>query len=218
MTRVSLLTIVLAYTLILGAGCALNRANVTALSKEQGAYYATLRKTMKDNRQTFEIGLKEQLKADLVRQQQLLEWRRDLAKAEVLLQVGSQVSKERKLLLLTLADLNLEHLKQAEALEEIDRSRLKVVLGLYDAVIKAAGALEKNNRAITEYLGSGDAEFAVRSLDVEGIVRATSNFRDLQAQLQGIEARSEEERRKDNARLQKNIERSRQTLIKAFEK
>ncbi len=218
MTRVSLLTIVLAYTLILGAGCALNRANVTALSEEQGAYYATLRKTMKDHRQTFEIGLKEQLKADLVRQQQLLEWRRDLAKAEVLLQVGSQVSKERKLLLLTLADLNLEHLKQAEALEEIDRSRLKVVLGLYDAVIKAAGALEKNNRAITEYLGSGDAEFAVRSLDVEGIVRATSNFRDLQAQLQGIEARSEEERRKDNARLQKNIERSRQTLIKAFEK
>jgi len=218
MTRVSLLTIVLAYTLILVAGCAFNRANVTALSEEQGAYYATLRKTMKDHRQTFEIGLKEQLKADLVRQHQLLEWRRDLAKAEVLLQVGSQVSKERKLLLLTLADLNLEHLKQAEALEEIDRSRLKVVLGLYDAVIKAAGALEKNNRAITEYLGSGDAEFAVRSLDVEGIVRATSNFRDLQAQLQGIEARSEEERRKDNARLQKNIERSRQTLIKAFEK
>ncbi len=203
-------------TLLLGNGCAFNRANVAALSQEQDAYYSKLGKTLRENRDKLKLGLSEQLKADLVRQRNLLTWERDLDKAEILLQVDANTTGNRRLLLLKSAESDLASLSQVQALQDIDRARLQALMDLYDSVINAVDALQKNNSVVTKYLGSRNAEFALRSLDVQGVVTTISNLRDVRDQLKGVAARSAQEKIKEDERLQKDIGRAREVFIKAL--
>ncbi len=203
---------------VLADGCAFKRASVAALSNEQDAYYAKLGATLKESRDTLRLGLSDQLEADLVRQRNVLAWERDLATVEILLQVDANTTGNRRLLLMKSAEADLASLGQVQALGEIDRTRLKAITDLYDAVISAGDALHKNNRAITQYLSGKDSEFALRSLDVNAVVSAVSTLRDVQDQLRGVEARSAQERIKENERLQAAISRARDVLIKTFKK
>ncbi len=202
--------------LLLTVGCAMNRANVTALSQEQQTYYSDLGSVLQENRSTLALGLEEQLKADRVREREMMNWERDLQKAEVLLRVDANVTGNQKLLSMKLAELNLEAVDGLSGVQS-DQLRKEAILTLYDTLSKAVVTLEKNNNILVSYLGSGDKEFALRSLDVEGIVRVISTIRSAQEKLGQIEERSEEERKKESERVQKSIERARDLLIKAFE-
>jgi hypothetical protein len=168
------------------------------------------------NRTKLETGLNEQLKADRVRELNLMEWERDLQKAEVLLQVDADVTGNQKLLSMKLAELNLEEVDSLSR-NAIDESREKAILKLYDELKEAVRLLKENNEKLLNYLSSGDKEFALRSLDVGGIVRMVSTIRGLQEELGQIEKRSEEERKKEDERIRKSIERTQDLLVKVFE-
>jgi hypothetical protein len=200
------------------SGCALHRANVTALSKEQAQYYAKLRDTLTTNRQLFATGLEEQLKVDLVRQQNLQNWRLDLEKAGVLLQRAPNATGAQKLLYMELSEVDLNDVHTLAAREQIEASRKQTILNLYDKVMESVGVLEKNNTVMVEYLGSKDTAFALRSLDVEGISRAIAGVRGVQEELGQIEKRSEEEKRKESERTQQVIGQVRNILLRVFEK
>jgi hypothetical protein len=200
---------------LLTVGCAMNRANITALSEEQQIYYNKLGSMLQKNRSLLELGLKSQLEADRVRELNLMNWVRDLQKAEVLLQSDANVTGNQKLLSMKLAELNLEATGSL-SMNTIDQSRKEAILELYDKLSEAVALLEKNNDIILKYLGSNDKEFALRSLDVEGIVRMVSTIRSLQEELGEIEERSEEQRQKENERIRKSIERTQDLLIEVF--
>jgi hypothetical protein len=217
MNQSILFSLLLAGTVLVN-GCAFHRANVAALSQEQDAYYAKLDGTLRESRDKLKLGFTEQLKADRVRQRNLLAWERDLAKAEILLQVDANTSGNRGLLLMKTAESDLASLGRVQALEEIDRNRLQAIMDLYDAVIKAVDALQKNNQVITRYLSSSERTFVLRSLDVQEVVTAVSTLRDVQNQLKGVEARSAQEKSKENERLQNEVERARDVLIKVLKK
>ncbi len=203
-------------TLLLTTGCAMNRANVTLLSEAQQTYYTDLNTALKQNRNTLKNGLNEQIEADRIRDLNLVDWERDLQKAEVLLQVNANVTGNQKLLSMKLAELNLEAVNNLSG-NKIDDSRKKAILKLYDNLIKAVESLEKNNAQIVKFLGSGNEEFALRNLDVDGLVYMVSTIRSLQEELGQIEKRSEEKREKESERTQRAIERSRDLLVKVFE-
>src|SRR5262245_37887077 len=117
--------------LLLTTGCTMNRANVTGLSQEQQTYYSELGNMLQKKRSTLELGLKEQLEADHVSEFNLMNWRRDLQKAEVLLQVDANVTGNQKLLSMKLAELNLEAVDDLSK-NTIDESRKEAILKLYD--------------------------------------------------------------------------------------
>ena len=202
--------------MLLTTGCAMKRANITALNQNQQTYYNELGSMLKANRTKLETGLNEQLKADRVRELNLMNWERDLQKAEVLLQVDADVTGNQKLLSMKLAELNLEAVDSLSR-NKIDQSRKKAILTLYDKLSEAVALLEKNNETILKYIGSGNKNFALRSLDVEGIVRMVSTIRSLQEELDQIEERSGEERKKESERIRKSIERAQNLLIEVFE-
>jgi len=213
-----LLVTLLLTCLTLGSGCAFKRANVAALSQKQGVFYAELGNTLRTNRPRLQLGLTEQLKSDLVRQRNLLAWERDLTKAEILLQVDANTTGNQRLLLMKTTESDLGSLKQVQALGDIDNSRLEALMNLEDAVITAVDALEKNNRVITNYLSAGKAGFAVRSLDVQGVVTAISMLRDMRDQLKGVETRTTQQKTEQNQRLQNDISRARDVVLKVLKK
>jgi len=203
-------------SLLLTTGCAMKRANITALSQEQQSYYSKLGNMLKANRSKLENGLNEQLKADRVRALNLMNWQCDLQKAEVLLQVDADdVTGNQKLLSMMLAELNLEAVDSL-SMNTIDQSREEAILKLYDRLSEAVALLEKNNDTILKYIGSSDKKFALRSIDVEGIVRIVSAIRGLQEELGKIGERSEEEQKKESERIRRSIERAQDLLIKVF--
>ena len=114
----------------LGGGCAFKRANVASLSQRQEAYYTSLSTVLRTNRDQLQLGFTEQLKADLIRQRNLLTWERDLAKAEVLLQVDATTTGNQRLLLMKTAEADLGSLKRVQALKDIDQSRLQALMDL----------------------------------------------------------------------------------------
>lgn len=202
----------------IGGGCSFNRANVAALSQEQQSYYAKLDASLRGNRDQLQLGLTEQLKADLVRQRNLLDWQRDMALATVLLQVDANKTGNERLLLMKTTESDLGSLKQVQALGDIDDARLRAMMNLYDAVLKAVETLEKNNKILTNYLGSGKAKFALQNLDVQGVVTAVSTLHDFRDQLKGIEVRTAQQKVEQDQRLQSNIDRARDVLIEALKK
>jgi hypothetical protein len=201
----------------LASGCAMNRANITELSQEQQSYYEGLEGILKKNRTMLETSLDQQLKADHTRDLNLLKWERDLQKAEVLLREDANVKGNKKMLSFMLAEINLESAGKISA-NQIDQMRKKASLDVYDNLVKAVGALKKNNKAIIEYLGSGDKIFALRSLDVEGLARSVSAIRSVQEELGNIEKRSVDERQKESERIKDSIGRARDLLIDFFKK
>ncbi len=204
-------------SLSLTTGCAMSRSNVTELSKKQDEYYSKLKNLLEENKNDIEISLNDQLKADKKRELDLLTWERDLKKAEVLLQVDANVTGNQRLLSMKLAEINLEEVINLSDIQ-INEARKEIILKSYKALIDAVKTLKENNDIIVKYLSSSDAEFVLRSFDIDGVVMTVSAIRSLQEELGQIDKRSEEERRKENERIQKTIERSRDILIKVYKK
>ena len=191
---------------------------MTALSQEQKQYYKTLADTLKKNRHTLAIALEEQLTVDRTRQQNLLNWQRDLEMAEVLLQRDPNVTGADRLLNLKLAELDLESVDRVAALRKIDESREQAILHLYDQVIATLESLQKNNTTLVNYLDSKDAVYALKSLDVEGMFRAAAVIRQGSEDLGYISKASDEEVKKQREQAQQAIERVRILLINVFKK
>lgn len=217
MKKIKKIALIVSLSVLFSTGCAMKRANITALSQEQQTYYKQLGSMLVTNRNKLETGLSEELKADRIREFNLMDWKRDLQKAEVLLQVDANVTGNQKLLSMKLAELNLESIDTLSR-DEIDQTRKQAILNLYDKLIESIMLLEKNNEIILSYIGSGDKKFALRSLDVNGMVRTVSNIRGLQEDLGEIEKRSEEEQKKESEQIRKSIERVQNLLIKVFKK
>lgn len=196
--------------------CVSTRQGITDLSRDQQAYFSALKQTLVANRPLFEAGLQAQLDADRVRQRNLLMWERDLRKAEVLLQRNPSISRDERLLSMKLAEVDLADVARLTALEGVDDSRQKVLLALYDKVWKAVEALEKNNAVLLKYLESRDAVFALRSLDVDGIFRLVADLRAVEGEMTRVDARAQEQQKKQDERIQAAIDRARDLLIKVY--
>lgn len=196
--------------------CVSTRQGITDLSRDQQAYFSALKQTLVANRPLFEAGLQAQLDADRVRQRNLLMWERDLRKAEVLLQRNPSISRDERLLSMKLAEVDLADVARVTALEGIDESRQKGLLALYDKVWKAVEALEKNNAVLLKYLESRDAVFALRSLDVDGIFRLVADLRAVEGEMARVDARAQEQQKKQDERIQAAIDRARDLLIKVY--
>jgi hypothetical protein len=198
-------------------GCA--RQSVTGLAQAQDQFFNRMTEKMKTNRELLRVGLEEQLISDRVRQQNLLEWQRDLDKAEIILQQRSgTVTGEERLLSMKLAEADLNAVARVAALRDIDTARRDAILALYDKVAAAAAAVATNNRTILQYLDSGDAKFALRSLDVPSLVQSTTLLREAGGTLGVLKKESDEEQRKEAESLQKAIDRARDVLIKVYAK
>jgi len=216
MMRWHLRTFLLILPLGLLPACAIPRQGITDLSQDQQAYFSALEQTLVANRPLFEAGLQTQLDADRVRQYNLLMWERDLRKAEVLLQSDPSVSGDERLLSMKLAEMDLADVARLAALEGIEDSRQKALLALYDKIRKAVKALEKNNTVLLKYLESKDAAFALRSLDVDGIFRVVADLRAVEGDMARVDARAQEQQKRQDERLQAAIDRARDLLIKLY--
>ena len=216
MTRWHLRAFLVMLALGLLPACASTRQGITDLSQDQQAYFSALQQMLVANRPLFEAGLQAQLDADRVRQRNQLMWERDLRKAEVLLQSDPSISGDERLLSMKLAEVDLADVARVAALEGIEESRQKALLVLYDKVRKAVEALEKNNTVILKYLESKDAAFALRSLDVDGIFRLVADLRAVEGEMARVDARAQEQQKKQDERLQAALDRARDLLIKVY--
>jgi hypothetical protein len=213
LAAVAVLTCALAFM----TGCA--RQGVTALAQAQDEFFNRMVDRMKTNRDLLRVGLEEQLVSDRVRQQNLLEWQRDLDKAEIILQQRSgDVTGEERLLSMKLAEADLNAVGRVAALRDIDTARRDAILALYDKVASAAAAVARNNKTILHYVEGRDATFALRSLDVSSLVQSTTALREAGSTLGVLKKQSDEEERKQAEALQKAIERARDVLIKVYAK
>lgn len=215
--RASTRGLALVVLVVLASGCATNRAGVTELGEAQDRYYADLDESLREGRASLQAGLDAQLRANDKRRRELVDWTRDLERAEVLLQVDSDVTGNKKLLSLQLAQLDLQRVDAMHVRDETSAMQVEAIMAMYDRVIAAIAELRKNNEVITEYLGSGDATFVVRSIDIDGIVAAVAGIQRTREHLGAIEARSEEERRLEREQVQQTVDRARGALIRAFE-
>jgi hypothetical protein len=216
MTRWHLRAFLVMLALGLLSACASTRQGITDLSQDQQAYFSALQQMLVANRPLFEAGLQAQLDVDRVRQRNLLMWERDLRKAEVLLQSDPSISGDERLLSMKLAEVDLADVAWVAALEGIEESRQKALLALYDKVRKAVETLEKNNTVILKYLESRDAAFALRSLDVDGIFRLVADLRAVEGEMARVDARAQEQQKKQDERLQAALDRARDLLIKVY--
>jgi hypothetical protein len=219
MSRATRSAFVLLVTLVALSGCALSRSGLTGLSQAQRDYYAALGKTLKDNRQTLDSGLTLQLSADRTRQRNILEWERDLQKAEVILEQRSkEVTGRQHLLELKLAELDLAAVDRVAAIQTIDEARKQTILKLYDKVIEGVAAVEKNNTTILTYLDGNDAKFLLRSLDLDGIFRVLGAIQQLQGELNQTSKQAQEEQQKQADDVRQAVQRARDLLIKVYAK
>lgn len=201
------------------SGCALSRKGVTGLGQAQGTYYADLRGALQQNRQTLDSGLTIQLAADRARQRNILQWKRDLQHAEVILeQRAPNVTGEQRLLELKLAELDLAAVGEVQALQGIDEIRKQAILKLYDKVVQAVGTLEKNNATLLAYLESSDAKFLLRSLDIEAIFRIVGDIQQVRNDLARTDKQAQEEQKKHTESARQAVERARDLLIKVYTK
>ena len=210
--------LLLAGLTLAAAGCATHRGNVAALAQRQQTYFVDLQQLLATNRVRLEQGLALQFSSDAVRQANLLEWERDLLRADILLQVDADTRGNQQLLLTKLAEADLADHERWAAAQRIDRTRLQALLRLYDAVVQAVQAVRNNNQALLDYLGSRDEQFALRSLDVSALARAVDELRDLRSQLQAAEQRSAEQQAKDYEALDQKIEAARHALLQGLNK
>ncbi len=209
--------ILVTLAIVLLSGCTFNRAAVSELSREQQAYYQRLDETLKAGGPDLKAGLEAQLQANNWRRRKLNEWSYDLQRAEVLLQVDDDVTGNKQLLSFQLAQLDLQRVDGATIRDETSARHVNAIMDLYRKMQKAVSALQKNNNAIIEYLGSGDREFVIRSIDVDGIVAAVAGIQNAREQLGELEARTAAERAEERVKVQRSVDRARDTLLRVFD-
>ena len=199
---------------ILATGCAFQRTDVTALSQQQEAYFSTLEETLEQKRQYLKEGLELQAQTSRIRRQHLADWELSVKKAEILLGANRSVKNSQQLLAIVLADTELDENTVRAGLTTDEEAQQ--ILKLYDGIRSSIGALKNNNKTIIGYLASRDKEFAIRSLDLEGVNVAITGVRELQEQLGQIEKRSDEEKKIERERIEKSLDRAQDILLGAF--
>lgn len=212
--RLTIREIAIGFLILSLCGC--GKASIVALSQEQDAYYAKLSSTLESQRELFDSAIDTQLQADESRRRQILEWNRSLSKADVLLQSGKTKGRERLLLSKT-AELDIASQQDFLKLSEAERVRGQALKDLYGALIDATLAAQKNNTQITDYLTSGTASFALQSLDAGGVSLAVSTLQARLDQLKSATAKTADQRKQDQETLQKQIDETRNVLIKVLE-
>jgi hypothetical protein len=211
--------VLIVVSLVALSGCAMSRSGLTGLSQAQRDYYAALNKTLDDNKQTLDSGLTLQLAADDTRQRMILEWERDLQKAEVILEQRSkEVTGRQRLLEHKLSELDLAAAPRVAAIQATDVARKQTILKLYNKIIEGVSALEKNNATILAYLESSDTKFLLRSLDLDGIFRLIGAVQQLQGELNQTTKQAQEEQRKQAEDIRQAVQRARDLLIKVYAK
>lgn len=208
---------VAALAIVMVSACSANRAGVKDLSDAQQSYYQDLSGLLADGELRLRAGLEIQAKLNNGRRAELVEWSRDLERAEVLLQVDSNVTGNKRLLSYQLAQLDLQRINAMRIRDETSARHVELIMELHQRVQDAVSKLRENNEIMTKYLGSGDAAFVVRSIDLDGIVAAVAGIQATREQLDKIEARSEEERAEEREHVQKSVERARETLLRVFD-
>jgi hypothetical protein len=197
--------------------CTFGRSNMADLAKEQDNYYSDLNKLLVDKRSQLVLSLANQIKVDMTRGVNLLDWKHDLAKAEVLLNAGS-VQGKRKLLFQKMADINLGWTNESDEHAAIAQSETTAILNAYDNVTKGIEGLRTNNEIILKYLSTNDATFLLRNLDIPALARLIVAAEESKDELRQVKTRSEEEHRKDLERREAEIERARNILMNVFAK
>ncbi len=196
--------------------CGCDRASVAALNHEQDAYYGRLSSTLENQRDLFDSAIDAQLQADESRRRKILEWNRSLSKADVLLQAGKTKGRE-SLLLRKTAELDIASQQDFLNLSESERARGQALKDLYAALQKATLAAQKNNQALTGYLSSGSSSFVLQSLDAGGVSIAVSTIQARVNQLKGATEKTAAQRKEDQGKLQKQIDDTRNLLVKVLE-
>ena len=186
---------------------------MTELTKEQQNYYKQLETTLTEQRAPLQLGLENEIEADLQRRRDLVEWERGLLKAEILLRVDSNVALNKRLLMVTMAQTQLGTLDHVSTLQSIDRRRVESLLALYDAILAATKKLEENSKVISEYLGSRDSKFALRSVDTAALAATAGAVRFTIQVAEGLTAEAAAERMKEQERWQQDLDRARKLLV-----
>ena len=65
-------------------------------------------------------------------------------------------------------------------------------------------------------MNAPNGKFVAESIEIAGIVRVASAVRDLDGQLRGLTARSDDQRKKDDAKLEKDLETAQSVIVKAL--
>jgi len=192
------------------------RVNVTALANTQQDYFKKLAEELKRQRATFELSVEVIANADDDRRQAIVDWERDLVLVDVLLQVPGAATSRQELLLTKTAELDLESGHKVLDARALDKQRVDAILKLYDQLIAAAEKLPANNAQIVAYLSSPNPQFAINSVDISAIVRITSAVRALSDQLKGVTAKTADERKTANEKLEKQLTTARDVIVKAL--
>lgn len=212
-------SVLLLLVMVSAAGCALSRKGVVGLGHAQGDYYTALHDTLKAQRGTLDAGLTVELSADRTRQRNMLQWERELERAEVILQQRNpNVTGEQRLLEMKLAELDLAAVDRLSGLQGVDEVRKGTILRLYDKVIQAVDALERNNRIILTYLEGSDAAFFLRSVDIDGIFRLVADIQEVRNELAHSDKRAQEQQQKQGESVRQAVERVRNLLINVYAK
>jgi hypothetical protein len=190
--------------------------NVAALSDQQQKYFTSLSATLKAHKDSFHRSMVDSASTDFQRRRRILDWQRDLVKVDLLLQVPGDAAQKEELLFTKLAELDLDSSQRLISAQSIDADRVAAVDNLYATLIEATDKLLENNKQITQYLSAPDSTFVVESIDVAAIVRVASAVRDLENQLRELKARSDDQRKKDDATLEKQLDTVQATLVKAL--
>lgn len=219
-TRVTACLLLLLSAVAVG-GCAggqnpLGRSNVTKLAQTQQTYFQKLADELKRQKATFELSIATLASSDDDRRQATVAWERDLVLVDVLLQVPGDAKAKQELLLTKTAQLDLESGHKVLEARALDRKRQEAIVMLYDRLIEAAEKIAPNNAQIVAYLSSPDPQFAVRSVDIDAVVRVTSAVRALSDQLKGVTAKTAEERKKADEKVEKELATARDIIVKAL--
>ena len=207
-----LLTLALLVPLV---GCA-TREGILAVNQDQLEYYGKLRELLEAERAKLAAGLELQLSADRERQLKLLQWERDLTRAEVILSTPQNPAGAQRLLHMKMAELDLVNTRRMREFDDIDTARLKAIMDQYDNLIRAVKAIEKNTNTISTYLATDDKTFALRSLDVDSLAYAITAIQQTREELGHIEKRTDEERTEESKRVRESIERAKDLIIKVY--
>jgi hypothetical protein len=207
------LLLVVASVILNGCG----RASITALSKQQDAYYSDLEGALTKQQDLFTTAIDAQLQADQSRRRQILGWQIGLSQADILLQSASKPPGKQSLLLQKTAQLDIAYQGQSLELSNTEIARAEALKQLYSALQKATLAAQKNNEALTDYLSSSSDTFALKSIDAGGVSLAVTSLEARVDQLRGVTEKTTAQEKAEQSQLQTQIEQAQNVLVKVLE-
>jgi hypothetical protein len=204
-------------TLLVGlSACATQRANLTALSRQQDQYFKNVEIMFRDNAKAFQDSLNVITEANQERRERLLAWERDQLKADILLQQDGNVKKEKRLLLTKLSDIDIRNIQDHQDIVDAERGQAEALVDFFNAMAGGTQELRENNEIILKYLEEGDFKFFVRSIDRDGIKRTIDVIEQARDQYNEAQARVQSIIEKKRAQHIEEIRSALETLVDSF--